>query len=111
MKYKLSHEEILALYPLATPQRIETEFSRERSPSASSIYKLYARHGLIAPTKAYKVLLNELIEEIKLDNRRQSYKEIRAVAHKNLEKLYQERIQELWESIKNYEERYGDISG
>ena len=41
MKYKLSEEEILALYPLVSAQRIIEDFSQERTFTLSGFYKLY----------------------------------------------------------------------
>ena len=106
MKYKLSEEEIMLLYPLATPQSILNEFGSERCMTVSAIYKIYARKGLPNPRDARKSLLKEIIVYAKINSPTTPSKEIEATAIAEIERKKLRTIDYIWSMIKEYEDTY-----
>ena len=104
MKYKLSEEEILSLYPLASAQRIIEDFSQERTCTLSGFYKLYKRKELEVPSKAYKRLEADIIDNICSQDSSISVKEASGEVLMHDERHYQHEKALIWEKIKDYEE-------
>ena len=109
MKYKLSEEEILSLYPLASAQRIIEDFSKERTCTLSGFYKLYKRKELEVPSKAYKRLEADIIDKICSQDSSISVKEARGEVLMHVERHYQHEKALIWEKIKDYEEDNADL--
>jgi len=109
MKYKLSEEEILSLYPLASAQRIIEDFSQDRTCTLSGFYKLYKRKDLEVPSKAYKRLEADIIDKICSQDSSISVKEARGEVLMHVERHYQHEKSLIWEKIKDYEEDNADL--
>ena len=109
MKYKLSNEEILSLYPLASAQRIIKDFSQERTLTLSGFYKLYKRKGLEVPSKAYKTLEADIIDRICSEDRSITLKEAKGEVLTHTERHYQNEKALIWEKIRNYEDIDADL--
>ena len=109
MKYKLSEEEILALYPLVSAQRIIEDFSQERTFTLSGFYKLYKRKELDVPSKAYKRLEASIIDKVCSQDASLTVNEVRGEVLMHVERHYQHEKDLIWKKIKDYEEDNADL--
>ena len=60
-KYKLNKRDYIALYPLASPEKIVNDFGKERCVTASMIRKHYRDEKLESPMKARQKIINGLV--------------------------------------------------
>ena len=108
-KYKLNKRDYIALYPLASPEKIVNDFGKERCVTASMIRKHYRDEKLESPMKARQRIINAMIDEfadrtIDRDSRNRIDISIEE-AEERVSAKYQEIKQRILQDVRLYEER------
>jgi len=106
-KYKLNKRDIIALYPLASPEKIVNDFGADRCVSTSMIRKYYRDEKLQPPMIARKELLNAIVNgEIVFDQEpRKPDDEWFDVASERVEEEYNKIKKRIMKDVHLYEER------